>query len=243
MTAQKPGIHQLFNPLPDDLTIEDKCLIWCERHASNYFLDCDQEYLDSLRPHHGPKMVVTKELHRLNISSTTKQRNKKLQFVLMFSEEPWCLSFIERMQQPGSTAFKSVYQAQMEAAKLWKEHSGQYRSLNATCQAAAGGRAYIGRDKSKSRYRHHQQQEEQKCRDAVTAVEEDMRKRLWGLEQPILQVTEMKTKRELVQYLREEEELLKERLGEDFTMPEKVAEMSSLAVRIAMDKHLFLSDD
>ena len=145
-------------------------------------------------------------------------------------DQPWCADFIRKLEQPGEGAFKGVREVQLAACNLWRLHSGGYESRKATVSSANGVREYTGQATADGENRY---------RRAHRTRAKSLRSTMWEHRAEVAEINRKKTRALLQQHLESSKELLQDRVGEDYSYPDRVADMATDAILAYLDKAIW----
>lgn len=127
----------LFPKIPLNLTLREKIEIILERHENNYFLNQDLgEIEDYITEIVKPNFKVTEELLNKYLTRDSRAKIKKLYWVTRNNED-FAYVFNSNIDQ---NKFASVRDAQIEAAKIYKDNCEFYQKSKATVYSENGNK-------------------------------------------------------------------------------------------------------
>ena len=159
-------------------------------------------------------------------------------------DQPWCADFIRKLEQPGEGAFKGVREVQLAARFLFITpngfvkvgqdsvscHSGGYESRKATVSSANSVREYTGQATADGENRY---------RRAHRTRAKSLRSTTWEHRAEVAEINRKKARALLQQHLESSKELLQDRVGEDYSYPDRVADMATDAILAYLDKAIW----
>ncbi|CAF0921994.1 unnamed protein product [Brachionus calyciflorus] len=137
--SQKNEISLVFPKVPQSLSVREKIQIFVDRHTNNYFLNKElEEISDEVGALVKPIAKVTNENLKKILTRDRRNKINKLSWVMHSSDE-FSKEFIEKINK---NLFKSVAEAEEEAAKIYRAHSDDYCGSKATVFSENGVKCF-----------------------------------------------------------------------------------------------------
>ncbi|KAK3601911.1 hypothetical protein CHS0354_041850 [Potamilus streckersoni] len=125
------GLRAFFPELPHNMSNLDKAKIWVKRHNNNYFINWNQEQLQSVDTLLRPLTIITSELYKRHMNRSEYCRLVKLKYC-MESDADWAKDFRQRLAiKPSEGGFRSLGEAKLHATELWRTYSELYDAQRA----------------------------------------------------------------------------------------------------------------
>ncbi|KAL3876551.1 hypothetical protein ACJMK2_034392 [Sinanodonta woodiana] len=130
------GLRAFFPELPHNMSNLDKAKIWVKRHNNNYFINWNQEQLQSVDTLLRPLTIITPELYKRHMNRSEYCRLVKLKYC-MESDADWAKDFRQRLAiKPSEGGFRSLGEAKLHATELWRTYSELYDAQRARLYSA-----------------------------------------------------------------------------------------------------------